>query len=263
MNRRVYGAGRRALRETLRLGAILLLAACKGASADAAAPDALWFVVHDVCGADMRLTGHALPCLSYNSTYSIVKDPGSPQLLVVPTRRLTGIESPELLAPDSPNYWQAAWQTRSLFEKRAHRPIPRNAFGLAINSLPGRTQNQLHIHIDCVKPEIIQALNDSLAQVGPQWADLDVPLRGRFYHAMLIKGEDLGARDPFKLLAEGDPLAAADMGQQTLAVIGVTLPSGAPAFVLLARHANMAVGDKGAAESLLDHTCSVLHEAQP
>ncbi len=237
--------------------------ACKAPPADAAFPDALWFVVHDVCGVDMKLTGHAAPCTSLGHGYAILSDPRSAQLLVIPTRRLTGIESPELLSADAPNYWQAAWDTKALFERRVGRPVPRDDFGLAINSVSGRTQNQLHIHIDCVRPEVAQALADNIAEIGPQWADLNVTLKGRRFRAMLVKGADLGLRDPFKLLAEGDPLAAADMGPETLAVVGVTLPTGVPGFVLLARRANLALDDRGASEGLLDHTCRVLREAQP
>ncbi len=264
MNKRILGATRRAFREILRLGAVVLTAACvKVAPADAAFPNALWFVVHDVCGADKRLTGHAAPCVSFSHGYAILKDPRSTQLLLVPTRRLSGIESPELLAADAPNYWQSAWAAKPLFEARAHHKIMRSDFGLAINSVPGRTQNQLHIQIDCVKPEVSQALARNLDKIGPHWAELDVPLMGRRFHAMLLKGQNLGPRDPFKLLAESDPAAAADMGSETMAVLGVSLPTGEPGFVVLARRANPAMDDKGAAESLLDHSCRVFHEAQP
>ncbi len=244
-------------------GAALALAACRGAPADAAFPGALWFVVHDMCGADLKLTGRPAPCVRVAHGYAILKDPRSAQLLVIPTRRLSGIESPELLAPDAPNYWQAAWETKPLFETYTHRPVPRSDFGLAINSVTGRTQNQLHIHIDCVRPDVVKALADNLSSIGPQWSDLNVRLKGRLYRAMLLKGAELGARDPFRLLADSDPVAAADMGPETMAVIGVDLPSGEPGFVVLARRANMAVYDKGAAEGVLDHTCRVLHETQP
>ena len=256
-------AGRRALRTALCFAAGLALAACKAQPADAAFPNALWFVVHDVCGANLKLTGHAAPCLSLGHGYALLKDPRSAQLLVIPTRRMSGIESPGLLAPDAPNYWQAAWETKPLFEKLVRRPVPRADFGLAINSVTGRTQNQLHIHIDCVRPEIVKALAANLDRIGPQWADLNVRLKGRLFRAMLLKGADLGDRDPFKLLAASDPVAAADMGPETMAVIGVDLPTGEPGLVVLARRADMAMDDKGAAEGVLDHTCRVLHETHP
>jgi hypothetical protein len=54
----------------------------------------------------------------------------------------------------------------SAFERRRQgrcRPIPRDVVGLAINSQKARSQNQLHIHIDCVMAEVIQSLDDSPA----------------------------------------------------------------------------------------------------
>src|SRR5262249_21213379 len=45
--------------------------------------------------------------------YAVLKDKvGIAQFLLIPTRRIIGIESPELLSPDIPNYWRAAWEGR-------------------------------------------------------------------------------------------------------------------------------------------------------
>ena len=122
----------------------------------------------------------------------------------------------------------------------------------------GRTQNQLHIHIDCIRVEVRQALLANAGKIGPGWADLDVDLAGHRYRAMRIAGEDLGPRDPFKLLAEGDPAAAADMGSETLTVAGAVLPDGTPGFYLLSDRADLTHLDMGSSESLLDHDCAIL-----
>jgi CDP-diacylglycerol pyrophosphatase len=78
---------------------------------------------------------------------------------------------------------------------------------------------------------------------------------------MRLAGDDLGRRNPFKLLAIGDPAARADMGLETLVVAPVTLPGGAPGYVLLADRANPTAGDYGSGEELMDHTCKVLQPA--
>ena len=41
---------------------------------------------------------------------------GVAQELAIPTRRLTGIEDPLLLAPDAPNYFAYAWHERAAVE---------------------------------------------------------------------------------------------------------------------------------------------------
>src|ERR1019366_4779095 len=148
--------------------------------------------------------------------FAVVKDlRGATQLLLIPTDRITGIESPRLLAPKSPNYWQDAWDARPLFDRGAGRAVPRQDVGLAINSAYGRTQNQLHIHIDCAAVGVRDFLKANEKRIGGTWSALNLPFRGRRYRAMRVVGEDLGSADPFKLLA-ADPSARADMGRQTL-----------------------------------------------
>jgi CDP-diacylglycerol pyrophosphatase len=130
---------------------------------------------------------------------------------------------------------------------------------LAVNSIYGRSQNQLHIHVDCIRADVRAALKASLAQIGPGWAPIDLPHVMGHYAAMRLPGEDLGDRNPFKLLAATDAAARGDMGLETLLAAPVTFENGAPGFVLLADRAS--AGDAGSAEELQDHGCAVLKPA--
>ena len=247
----------------LRLGAIALAAMAwiAASRASAADPNALWHVVHDLCVTDIKLSGNPAPCSKVDLAhgYAVLKDiRGDTQLLLIPTDRVSGIESPKLLAPGSPNYWQAAWDARPIFEKRAGRPAPREALGLAINSLYGRTQNQLHIHIDCVRPSVQGVLRANQSRIGVRWSDLDAPLSGHHYRVRRLEGADFGARDPFKLLADEDSEARAGMGRETLVAIGASFAGGKPGFILLSDRASLLPLDKAAGEELLDHSCAVL-----
>jgi CDP-diacylglycerol pyrophosphatase len=76
-----------------------------------------------------------------------------------------------------------------------------------------------------------------------------------------VDGADLGARDPFRLLAGGDPAAAADMGAETLVVLPTGDGDRRPGFILLSDHANLLKLDRASGEDLLDHTCAVLGPA--
>jgi CDP-diacylglycerol pyrophosphatase len=226
-------------------------------------PNALWDVVHGVCVPAARTTRKPGPCAAVDLAdgYAVLKDlRGATQVLVIPTERVSGIESAALLAPGSPNYWADAWSARSYVAGYAHRPVQRDDVALVVNSAYGRSQNQLHIHVDCVRPEVAAALKASLHRLGPSWSRFTLKLDGRRYRAMWLAGADLEARDPFKLLAR-DPSARADMGAQTLAVVGITAPDGTPGFVLLSHAANLATGDNGHAEELMDHGCRVLGAA--
>jgi CDP-diacylglycerol pyrophosphatase len=221
-------------------------------------PNALWRVVHWLCLPDQVVLGHPAPCLAVDRArgYAVVPDPEHrTQVLLVPTRRVTGIESPALLAADSPNYWQDAWEARRFLERRARRALARDEIALAINARTARTQNQLHIHVDCIRPDVRAILAARLDEVDLAWSPLDVPLAGRLYWARRLDGADLLERDPFKMLARGLPEARDDMGRFSLAVIGMTFADGAPGFVLLADG-----GPAAFAESLLDHDCTLLRE---
>ncbi len=229
------------------------------ARAEAAHPNALWHVVHGLCLRDMKASGNPAPCAKVDlaGRYAVVKDvERKTQYLLVPTDHVAGIESPALLAPDTPNYWQAAWLARGMIEQQLGRPIPRDQIGLAINSMTGRTQDQLHIHIDCVKPRIRKALAAAAPRLGPHWTRLTFGADYDSYRARWMGDADLGASDPFKLLARTDAAARADMSREALALIPATRPDGVRGFVLLADRTDDS--HDAAAEELLDHKCLVL-----
>ena len=62
------------------------------------------------------------------------------------------------LSPGAPNYWAQAWHARRYVDQRAGRVLGRDELSLAINSVYGRSQDQLHIHIECIKPAVRAAL---------------------------------------------------------------------------------------------------------
>jgi CDP-diacylglycerol pyrophosphatase len=221
----------------------------------------LWRVVHDLCVMDMKVNGIPAPCsvVDLHLGYAVLKDIGhATQFLLIPTDRISGIEDPTLLAPSSVNYWQAAWEARRLYEHRVGRTVPREDIGLAVNSAYGRSQNQLHIHIDCVRADVQQMLRANEERIGFRWSDLTDALAGRHYRVMRIQGADLGSRDPFKLLAGGDSVAYADMARETLVVIGYAASNGKPGFILLSDRVDSTTFDRAHGEDLLDHKCKTL-----
>jgi len=108
---------------------------------------------------------------------------GATQFLLIATTRISGIESPEILAPNAPNYWDRAWRMRVMTENLAGRPMPREALSLAINAPNARSQDQLHIHIDCVRRDVRDALAANRDSIGQSWADVPVPLANLHWRA--------------------------------------------------------------------------------
>ncbi len=238
-----------------------LIAACLLAGAARAAnPSALWNITNTQCVPHERDSGDPKPCVlaDLREGYVILKDiVGATQFLLMPTVRITGIESPEILAPGGPNYWNDAWRARHFTEARAGKPLPRDTLSLAVNSASGRTQNQLHIHIDCLRAEVRDALEANKDAIRPAWAPFPVSLMGLPWRAIRIDGAELGTFNPFLLLANGDPEAAADMAGHTLAVAGMTWADGQVGFVVLDGKADPMTGNRGSSEVLQDHDCAL------
>ncbi|HUZ73096.1 MAG TPA: CDP-diacylglycerol diphosphatase [Stellaceae bacterium] len=241
--------------------AVLMIA---DATADRADPSALWQIVHYLCVPDQQRHGNPAPCARVELRrgvargHVVLKDiNGTTQYLLLPTARVSGIESPLLLAPDAPNYFAAAWRARSFVEAAVRHPLPRDDISLAVNSVTGRTQNQLHIHIDCIRADVRAALRRRAAAIGPHWAPLGELLQGHRYRALRVAQPELGGVNPFVALADDLAHPQATMGSETLVVAGMMWGDGTPGFVLLAHRADPAAGDGGSGEELQDHGCAV------
>lgn len=150
--------------------------------------DALWDIVHRLCVLHKAEADNPVPCAAVNmaggeeSGSAILKDLiGKTQFLLIPTRRLTGIEDPLVGTAALPNYWRDAWAARGFVSLRAQKELPRDAIGMAINSAGARSQDQLHIHIDCIRPKVRNALLARMAEITSKWADLPVNLVGHVY----------------------------------------------------------------------------------
>jgi CDP-diacylglycerol pyrophosphatase len=238
---------------------LLALTYCVSAgAAHAEDHDTLRKIVVDGCVPHMMARNNPAPCTEVDlaGRTAVLKDRnGTTQFLLIPTEVVTGIEDPKILAPDAPNYFQAAWTARHYVLEKAGWAIPRDDLGLAINSKYGRSQNQLHIHVACARPDVRAALLANKDKIGKEWGDLDVDLAAHRYRAMRIDGDDLAKTNPFKLLADTDPQARADMGRETLAAMGATFADGKAGFILLSDRADPAHLDLASSGGLLDHDC--------
>ena len=233
--------------------------------------DVLWRIVHNRCVPDQRLHAAPAPCVAVDlaageaAGTAVLKDRnGASQYLLIPTARITGIESPLLLAADAPNYFAAAWRAGALVGDRLHRALPRGDLALAVNSAFGRSQDQLHIHVDCIRPDVRAALDAAEPGIDDQWRPLSVPLAGHRYRAIRLPGATLADADPFRILARSLPDPSRDMAGHTLVLVGDTR-NGQPDFILLDGQASTLARllwpsirlGSGAGEQLQDHACRI------
>jgi CDP-diacylglycerol pyrophosphatase len=240
------------LRKTLVFSLAVLVGGC--ASLAASNPNALWQIVSEQCVPPEQSIGKPGVCTDVNlkKHYAILKDiVGDTQYLLIPTDRVSGIESPLILQPDAPDYWVDAWSARHYVSERAKIQLQDDQIGLEINSQFRRSQQQLHIHIDCMREDIVSALAPYRDQVLFQWhpATLDK----QRYRVMRVPNLD-GENNPFRIVARDHP-GSDQMAQQTILVTGAgqTTKDG---WLIVNSALNIEDGS-GTAEPLLDHECKL------
>ncbi len=183
---------------------------------------------------------------------------GVAQFLLMPADRITGMEDPAILAPSSTNYWAEAWRARRWMAARLGRPVPREAVSLAVNSRFGRTQNQLHIHIDCVRRDVARLLREHPGEPDGRWHAVPGGIDGKAYRILWLSSEHLVGWNPFRLLADGMNVEPSRMGWHTLVVVAARLRDGSPGFAVLEDEAGRTLLDPASGEVLQDHACGIL-----
>jgi len=248
-------------RQALGLIALLLLILISGLTIAAfhlhKNSDALWQIVSEKCEPNQRARGLPAPCqrVDLAQGYALLKDLNGPlQYLLIPLAKITGMESPALLDPATPNFFAFAWQARAQLAAKRGAPIADSALSLAINAEYGRTQNQLHIHISCLRPDVRRALDRLAPTLSSRWQQEQ--LRQHAYQIRALTLPELTQRNVFIRVADEIPNARSEMGKYGMAL--AALPDGRLALMALER--NWLLLNRGSAEELQDHSCAILRQ---
>jgi CDP-diacylglycerol pyrophosphatase len=219
--------------------------------------DALRQIVQNQCMVNWLQHHDPAPCervfladpKTSNSGFAVLADrKGGAHYLLIPTQTMAGVDASELLDPDMPNYFAEAWRARDVITKFVGHEVPRSAIGLAVNTAQSRTQNQFHIHIDCLRQDVFESLRASAEHVTDVWSPIVVA--GSTYEAMRISTEGLDGSNLYELLATLKPDTRHHIGEYTLIAAGMQFKSG-PGFVVL-------TGTGPSGELLLDSSCAVV-----
>lgn len=186
--------------------------------------------------------------------YVIFKDRNGPlQYLLMPTKRVTGIEDPFLLTPEAPAYWAEAWRAKRWMDVANGKPVPREVVSITINSEWGRGQNQLHFHISCVRSDLRSFLRSIPASNNDAWTPIPGGWMGHSYEVRKLVAETMDGQDLFKDVAKDH---AGEMGRQAIAVIATQI-DGRNGFWLLRTHMDLSTLWVGSIEGdVQDHSCS-------
>jgi CDP-diacylglycerol pyrophosphatase len=238
-------------------------AAVSVTSAGAFGRTALWAVISDLCVPNFVKASNPFPCLSVEGDVerggvAIVPDLWSrTQVLAVPTVRVRGTESSAVFSPDAPQWFEEAWNARHFVFRNLQHELPSEDIGLAINSRLSRTQDQLHIHIDCLKPEVQSALTLLQAQLSTEWSTKPITLHGHHYFARLLREQSLDGVNPFRLVADGPGRGEPNLERMSVALVASKLSDGQNGFILLAGRFSRGRNDGGHSEDILDHSCKI------
>ena len=199
------------------------------------------------CAADLQRNGN---CCAHSKSgardYAIVKDCAAkkPQgYLLIPVKRIAGMDDPQIFNAAFVDLWQEAWRWSRKFPGQ---PAARTA--LAINSAGSRSEQQLHIHISCVDPEVGRTLEQAEIPVYPA-KPLKLPVLGprdHTYRAVRVS-KLTGESSPFRVVMH--QVGKSAMKNHGIAVIG---SSGDGEFYVLETSEK---DSGGHAEDLLDQRC--------
>ncbi len=243
---RRHDAVRVGLAALLILAAPLLWGGC-ATRADGPADLALWRIVDRGCnGAGPHSASATLQCED-RWGYAVLKDRcGATHFLLIPTARRVGVEARALQSPDEPDYFAWAWRERTHTLRAAHARfgvvVPDDDVGMAVNSRYGRSQEQLHIHIDLLAPGLRAVLR---ALPAPLPADATIEWHGHRYRVDRVANF---ARSPFRIAARDWGAHTRDeRARLTIAVVR----DGDRGFLILSDAASWRRLDRGHAEELL------------
>ncbi len=202
----------------------------------------LWQVVR-ACVADFKLTGTPFPCLEVDLAGGeergsvVLHAPLLGDTVLVPTRRIVGVEDPFLQSPGAPNYFDAAWRARTFLRDADSHAPERDAIALFVNSAIVRTQDQLHIHIGCLLPYARRALAAAAPKVPMgEWTQIGPVVPHTMFWGYRIPETELANVNPFRLAAEAVAGKTHNPGDLTVAVAGVRV-DGDDEFLILASYA--------------------------
>ncbi|MGP2836351.1 CDP-diacylglycerol diphosphatase [Serratia nevei] len=218
--------------------------------------NALWQIVSQQCVPNQQKNHGPAPCLKVDLAegYVLFKDSkGSYHDLVMPTEKVSGIESSILQTAQARPYFALAWNNREHISTEIGKPLKDAWVSLAVNSKYGRSQNQLHIHVACLRQDVYYALGEQAQKIDQQWRPLSVKLVGHQYLARKLVGTDLTKEDPFQLLRH----YVVDQGDN-ISNYGLALtvsPQGE--MLLLANRLKLTDLNLGSAGEIQDYQCGL------
>lgn len=202
--------------------------------------------------------------------YVVIKDEAPAKtnaFLTIPSKVVSGIEDPQVTffakgivsLAESRNFWLDAWDQRGLvntlyrvLNPKKTKDLANTQIGLAVNSAFARSDNQLHLHMACLRTDVQSTLANVKPAITTSWSKSPIQMPGSLHAYYAIELTSLTNQNPFLMMQSGPGYFPNDPGATTLVLTGS--PNGN--YYLLEDYAHGGAKDPGAGEELLDEVCN-------
>ncbi|WP_149138928.1 CDP-diacylglycerol diphosphatase [Cupriavidus campinensis] len=177
---------------------------------------------------------------------------GASHYLVIPDHPVTGVEDPRVWTGTRPDGWAFGWEERQIVARAVGKPVPDTLIGLAVNSRASRSQDQLHIHLDCISGAAQKFLSQS--GITPAW-------RAFTFAGKRVLAKRVPVDQPVLAFNPFDEVRG-DMGTAPGTAIapqdrGIFLAYTGGSFVVVDEPVDLAPGNNGHASDFLDRRCKL------
>lgn len=191
--------------------------------------------------------------------YAVFKDRNGPlHFLLIPTAKIEGIENSILLQPETTDYFLKAWQSRGYLAQASDRPVARNMVSLTVNSAYARSQEQLHIHIACIKPEIKAQLDSQISRFSERWSSVEYGINGHHYLVRTLTESQFREMSLFRRLVKELPDAANNMDKYGIALVAYNDIDNRPMYLFMANRLDVLALNPGYTGDIQDYQCDLL-----
>jgi CDP-diacylglycerol pyrophosphatase len=187
---------------------------------------------------------------------------GRSHFLVIPDRPMRGVDDIGAWEDGTPNQWAFGWDARAFVGKARGQALPDSMLGLAINAKASRSQDQLHIHLDCISTQARDFVSGAGAPIGTTWTDLQ--FRGKPVKAIFVPSASASMSvNPFLLIKRRLGDAAPPVPDRGVFVAYVAGEQGQAGFVVVDQPVDREAGSNGHASDFLDRQCELATGRQP
>ncbi|WP_084624546.1 CDP-diacylglycerol diphosphatase [Xanthomonas cassavae] len=223
----------------------------------------LWRTISEQCVPGFLHGNNPAPCLVVNPErdYVVLRSPAGPlHLLFVPLTRTLGSNAPWLNASNNPDYFKFAWQARDLLSKESGKTIPDTAVALTFDAYGWGTQDQLHLHLACLRPEVRNVLHTlGLALRSDRW--IEYRMLGHGYWLRAVSAEEFAAGNVLQQISHEAPVGTGGLNHSGVAL--AKLQDGRFVVAVLPRVLFGPDASSGAASEMQDFSCVTFPTQEP